>query len=276
MTKIKHFRNIPNTRSSHSEYVLNHNELIEYSQCYNSIDKFLGTVSFTPNSRYKIALYKYQKEIIDHYQQYRYRIEMFSRQMEMDKLMAGVYLWQMIFNPSYKIIIFGFNRDSVAKYYDDILNLYKGVPYYMQPGLITLSNAKKIEFDNGSCIEFAVYKKNIALGKNYSNYIFIDAAYFLHFESFFKSIYPTISASKDTSITINSTPNGLNYFYDLVTGSELFEGDPLKNSFNCKRAYWFEVPGQNNEEWRLKTIKDLGSEELFNREYNLMFVTSNK
>jgi len=263
MTKIKQFRKINNTRSSNQVYELNQLELTEYAKCYNSFEIFYEKIK-------KIQLLKYQKDIIDHYLQYRYRIDMFSREMEMDEIISALYLWQLTFNPSFKIILFGFTRDSVTKFYNNIFNLYKSMPTYMQLGLVSLSNGKCIEFDNGSLIEFKVYTPQIALGKNYDAYIFNDAAFYYKFESFYKSVYPAISARKNTSITISSTPNGYNYFYTLVEAADRIEGDPLKNKFICKRAYWWEVPGRD-EKWKQERIKNLGSEKFFDQEYNMQF-----
>jgi hypothetical protein len=88
--------------------------------------------------------------------------------------------------------------------------------------------------------------------------------------SFFKSVYPTIAASKISRIIITSTPNGQNKFYEIYT--DALEG---KNSFNPIRVDWWQVPGRD-EDWKRVEIANLGSEEDFNQEYGNQFLSSSR
>ena len=69
---------------------------------------------------------------------------------------------------------------------------------------------------------------------------------------------------------ICSTPKGKNLFTDLLQNAERKDGDPLKNKFVATRVNWWEVSGRDND-WKEKEIKNLGSKEMFDREYDLKF-----
>jgi hypothetical protein len=86
-------------------------------------------------------------------------------------------------------------------------------------------------------------------------------------ESFFASVYPTISSGQSSKVLITSTPNGLNLFYKLWVDSE--EG---KNSYKRVDVHWSQVPGRD-EKWKAETIKNT-SEEQFRVEFECEFIGS--
>ena len=86
-------------------------------------------------------------------------------------------------------------------------------------------------------------------------------------ESFFASVYPTISSSQSSKVLITSTPNGLNLFYKLWVDSE--EG---KNSYKRVDVHWSQVPGRAVK-WKAETIKNT-SEEQFRVEFECEFIGS--
>ena len=79
----------------------------------------------------------------------------------------------------------------------------------------------------------------------------------------------------DAKITICDYPNGFNNFYNIFIDVERKDGDPNKNIYNPIRLYWWEVPGRG-EKWKQNIIEILGSEEEFNRCYDLCFKSTKK
>lgn len=84
------------------------------------------------------------------------------------------------------------------------------------------------------------------------------------FESFYASVYPTISSGKDTKIILVSTPNGVNHYYQLWQ-------DALsnQNTYAPFEVKWSDVPGRDNE-WARRTIQDIGQSR-FDQEFDNQF-----
>lgn len=88
-------------------------------------------------------------------------------------------------------------------------------------------------------------------------------------ENFFKSVFPTVSASKTAKIVITSTPNGDgNIFYRLYQGALNHE-----NGWACDSVIWSDVPGRD-EKWKQETMKTMGSAEAFAQEFEAVFISS--
>jgi hypothetical protein len=87
-------------------------------------------------------------------------------------------------------------------------------------------------------------------------------------EEFWKSNYPTISASNTSKIIIISTPNGMyNLFHRLYTGAE--KGN---NTFKHNKYDWRSVPTRT-EKWAKQEMKNLGKL-AFSQEYGCEFLGS--
>lgn len=59
-------------------------------------------------------------------------------------------------------------------------------------------------------------------------------------DEFFTSVYPTITASKESKVILTSTPNGFNIFYKFWT-----EAEKGINGFTPVRVHWNETPGRD-------------------------------
>jgi hypothetical protein len=86
-------------------------------------------------------------------------------------------------------------------------------------------------------------------------------------ESFFASVYPTISSGQTTKVFITSTPNGLNTFFKLWNDSEQGRNDYVRID-----VHWSDVPGRD-EKWKAETIRNT-SEEQFRVEFECEFIGS--
>ena len=63
-------------------------------------------------------------------------------------------------------------------------------------------------------------------------------------DSFFASVYPTITSGKSTKVIMVSTPHGMNHFYRYWHDAE--RG---KNEYVPTDVHWSEVPGRDDE-WK--------------------------
>ena len=86
-------------------------------------------------------------------------------------------------------------------------------------------------------------------------------------DSFFASVYPTITSGKNTKVIIVSTPHGMNHFYRLWHDAE-----KRKNDYIPTDVHWSEVPGRD-EVWKEQTIANT-SEQQFKIEFECEFLGS--
>ena len=102
------------------------------------------------------------------------------------------------------------------------------------------------------------------------NILFLDEFAFVpnHIaDSFFASVYPTITSGQKTKVIIVSTPHGMNHFYRMWHDSE--RG---KNEYIPTDVHWSEVPGRDDI-WREQTIANT-SEQQFKIEFECEFLGS--
>ena len=102
------------------------------------------------------------------------------------------------------------------------------------------------------------------------NILFLDEFAFVpnHIaDSFFASVYPTITSGKNTKVIIVSTPHGMNHFYRMWHDSE--NGT---NEYIPTDVHWSEVPGRD-EKWKKQTIANT-SEAQFKIEFECEFLGS--
>ena len=102
------------------------------------------------------------------------------------------------------------------------------------------------------------------------NILFLDEFAFVpnHIaDSFFASVYPTITSGQNTKVIIVSTPHGMNHFYRLWHDAE--RG---KNEYTPTDVHWSEVPGRNAK-WKKQTIANT-SEQQFKIEFECEFLGS--
>lgn len=104
----------------------------------------------------------------------------------------------------------------------------------------------------------------------YTNgFISHNCAFVGDWESFSKSVIPTISASQKSQVIALSTPIGLNHFHKMWT--DAVEG---KSSYKPFKVEWWQVPGrdENYKETMIKTLP--GGIRDWNQEYACEFIGS--
>jgi hypothetical protein len=159
---------------------------------------------------------------------------------------AITILYYCTFEKNKNILIAG----NIAKTAEEILNKIKDIyyllPFWIKPS-VRVWNVSQITFGDTKCrIKMTATTKSAAIG-NTIDLLYLDE--FAHVpdnisEDFYKSIYPTVSAIKNSKIIITSTPKGYNLFWKLLDGAEKPLGVEGKNTFASKRVYWHQVPGR--------------------------------
>ena len=248
-------------------------ELEEMRKCAENVVYFANKYCkvMTDDGIQKINLRDYQVQILDQYQTHRKNIFVSPRQSGKTITSSIFLLWYLLFNFEKNAMIMANIGDTAAELMDKIKVIMKGLPLFLNPGLIVY-NVMTMKFDNGCRIMAKTTTKTSSIGYTI-HMLYMDE--FAHINpnfinQFFKSVYPTISSSQIARVIITSTPNGMNKFWELYKGA--IEGE---NEFNPIRVEWWQIPNRD-EEWKRKEIAALGSEEDFNQEYGCQFLSSSR
>jgi hypothetical protein len=213
-------------------------------------------------------MWDFQEELIRKFHTSRFNIAKLPRQTGKSTTVVSYLLHYALFNDSVNIGILA-NKASTAR---DLLGrlqtAYENLPKWIQQGVISW-NKGSMELENGSKILAASTSASAVRGMSF-NIIFLDEFAFVpnHIaESFFASVYPTITSGKSTKVIIISTPQGMNHFYKLWTDAQ--NG---RNGYTWHEVHWSQVPGRD-ENWKAETIKNT-SERQFTQEFECEFLGS--
>ena len=211
----------------------------------------LGLVNFN--------MYDFQKDIVSTCINNRFTICKLPRQSGKTTTVASLLLWYALFTENFSIAILANKQAQSFEILDRITSAFEYLPKWLQQGVVEW-NKGRIELANGSKIIASATSSSAIRGTS-QNLIYLDEFAFIPSnlqESFFNSVYPTISSGQTSKVIITSTPNGLNMFYKLWADSE--NG---KNSYARVDVHWSQVPGRDAA-WREQTIKNTSLEQ-FNK-----------
>jgi len=219
-----------------------------------------GLVPFEP--------YKFQEKLISRFHKNRFNICMMPRQTGKSTTSVSYLLHYIVFNDSVNVGILA-NKASTARELLSRLQLaYENLPKWMQQGIIAW-NKGSMELENGSKVLAASTSASAVRGMSF-NILFLDEFAFVpnHIaDSFFASVYPTITSGKSTKVIMVSTPHGMNHFYRMWHDAERGQNEYVPTS-----VHWSEVPGRD-EKWREQTIANT-SEQQFKVEFECEFLGS--
>jgi hypothetical protein len=173
-----------------------------------------------------------------------------------------------VFNDNVNIGILANKAATARELLDRLQTAYENLPKWMQQGIISW-NKGSLELENGSKILAASTSASAVRGMSF-NILFLDEFAFVPnniAESFFASVYPTITSGKNTKVIVVSTPHGMNHFYRMWHDAE--KG---KNEYITTDVHWSEVPGRDAE-WKAQTIANT-SEQQFKVEFLCEFLGS--
>ena len=256
----------PNIEIEYSE-----ENVIEFIKCSNDIQYFLDNYIKIVNvdkGLIKFQPYPYQKKIAQTVVDNRFTICKLPRQAGKTTIVAGIILWHVLFHEEYSIGILAHKHSQSREILSRIQLAYEWVPKWMQQGIVNWSKGS-IELENGSKVVTAATTGSALRGGSY-NMIYLDEFAFIPSnmqETFFTSVYPTITSGTTTKVVITSTPNGMNYFYKLWLDAE--EG---RNEYKTVEINWWDTPGRD-EAWKEQTIKNT-SEIQFQQEFECEFLGS--
>lgn len=213
-------------------------------------------------------LYDYQKEMLRSMQNNRFSIIATARQAGKSTTTCAFILWYIIFHAEKTVALLANKGETAREILGRIQLAYQHLPKWLQQG-VKEWNKGSFELENNSrVIAAATSSDNI---RGYSiNLLFIDEAAFIeNWESFFTSVFPTISSGKESKIVLVSTPNGLNHFYEIWNNAI-----KKKNNYIPIQVMWYDVPGRD-EKWKNDTLASMNFDQpKFEQEYCVEFMGS--
>ncbi len=219
-----------------------------------------GLVSFSP--------YHFQEKLINNFHENRFNICKMPRQTGKSTTVVSYLLHYAVFNDSVNIGILANKAATARELLGRLQTAYENLPKWMQQGVLVW-NRGSLELENGSKILAASTSASAVRGMSF-NILFLDEFAFVpnHVaDSFFASVYPTITSGKSTKVIIVSTPHGMNHFYRMWHDAERSQ-----NEYVPTDVHWSEVPGRD-EKWKATTIANT-SEAQFKVEFECEFLGS--
>jgi regulator of RNase E activity RraB len=177
--------------------------------------------------------------------------------------------WYLLFNFDKNALILSNKGGTTKEILDKAKAIIENLPFFLKPGILK-NDVMNMKFDNGCRIVGQSTTGKAGIGFTI-HLLFLDEFAHIHhsfINSFYENVYPTLSSSKVSRIIITSTPNGYNKFFEIYDAA-----DRGVNEFAPFRVDWWQVPGRD-EKWKEQEVKNLGSEEAFNRQYGNQFMAS--
>jgi len=261
----------PNLKNVGQNIEWTEESLTEYMKCKDDPEYFIKNfvkIIHVDRGLVPFDMYDYQEDMIRKFNDNRFVICKMPRQTGKSTTIIAFLLHYVLFNESVNVAILA-NKGAVARELLSRLQLaYENLPKWLQQGAVVW-NKGNIEIENGSKVIAAATSSSAVRGSSF-NIIFLDE--FAHVpqniaESFFTSVYPTISSGESTKVLIVSTPLGMNMFYKMWIEAE--EG---RNDYVPIEVHWSDMPGRDLK-WKEETIRNT-SEVQFTQEFECEFVGS--
>lgn len=217
--------------------------------------------------------FEFQKGLIESYVNYRFSVNLLSRQTGKTTTAAGYLLWYAMFNPDSTILIAAHQYSGVQEIMHRIRYAYELCPDHIRAGAVSY-NKGSIDFDNGSRIIGQATTEKTGRGLSIT-LLYLDEFAFVRpniAKEFWTAIRPTLATGGKAIIT--STPNSDEDQFALIWkganktedeyGNQRIDGTGT-NGFKAFEADWTEHP-ERDEEWAKEEREALGDER-FRREH---------
>ena len=213
-------------------------------------------------------MWDFQEKLIRNFHENRFNICKMPRQTGKSTTCVSYLLHFIVFNDSVNVGILANKAATARELLGRLQTAYENLPKWMQQGILSW-NKGSMELENGSKILAASTSASAVRGMSF-NIIFLDEFAFVpnHIaESFFASVYPTITSGKSTKVIMVSTPHGMNHFYRYW-----HDAQRGRNEYTATEVHWSEVPGRDSE-WKRQTIANT-SDQQFKVEFECEFLGS--
>lgn len=246
-------------------------QLQEYVKCARDVEYFCvnyvkivsvdkGLIPFSP--------FEYQKKMFKQFEGNRFTICKMPRQVGKTTGVVGYLLHKVLFNENYNVAVLANKMVQAREILARLQLAYEWLPKWLQQGVVYW-NKGNIELENGSKILASATSSSAVRGQSY-NLIYLDEFAFVPRniqDSFFASVFPTITSGQSSKLIITSTPNGMDLFYKIW-----IESEQQRNEYARVDVHWSDVPGRD-EAWKESMIRNTSAEQ-FRQEFECEFLGS--
>ena len=261
----------PNLKKANTPIEFTQEQIYEFMRCREDpvyfANNYIKIVSLDEGLT-QFHPYHFQEKLINNFHENRFNICKMPRQTGKSTTVVSYLLHYAVFNDSVNIGILANKAATARELLGRLQTAYENLPKWMQQGIIAW-NKGSLELENGSKILAASTSASAVRGMSF-NILFLDEFAFVpnHVaDSFFASVYPTITSGKDTKVIIVSTPHGMNHFYRMWHDAEKGKSEYIPTD-----VHWSEVPGRDSK-WKETTIANT-SEAQFKVEFECEFLGS--
>lgn len=261
----------PNLKKANTAIEFTQEQIYEFMRCKEDpvyfANNYIKIVSLDDGLT-QFHPYHFQEKLINNFHENRFNICKMPRQTGKSTTVVSYLLHYAIFNDSVNIGILANKAATARELLGRLQTAYENLPKWMQQGIMVW-NKGSLELENGSKILAASTSASAVRGMSF-NILFLDEFAFVpnHVaDSFFASVYPTITSGKNTKVIIVSTPHGMNHFYRMWHDAE--RGN---NEYIPTDVHWSEVPGRDSK-WKETTIANT-SDQQFKVEFECEFLGS--
>ena len=261
----------PNLKKANTAIEFTQEQILEFVKCKEDpvyfANNYIKIVSLDEGLT-QFHPYHFQEKLINNFHDNRFNICKMPRQTGKSTTVVSYLLHYAVFNDSVNIGILANKAATARELLGRLQTAYENLPKWMQQGIVAWTKGS-LELENGSKILAASTSASAVRGMSF-NILFLDEFAFVpnHVaDSFFASVYPTITSGKNTKVIIVSTPHGMNHFYRMWHDAER-----KKNEYIPTDVHWSEVPGRD-EVWKEQTIANT-SEQQFKVEFECEFLGS--
>jgi len=274
------------TKKAHSKIAYTDQQIEEFIKC---ADPKTGPAYFMNHffhiqhptqGKLLYKAYPFQDGLIDNYHNYRFSINLLSRQLGKTTTAAGYLLWYAMFNPDSTILIAAHKFSGAQEIMQRIRYAYELCPDHIRAG-VSGYNKGSIEFDNSSRIVAQATTETTGRGMSLTLLYADEFAYVRHTiaTEFWTSISPTLATGGKAIVT--STPNSdEDQFALLWKGANKCEdeyGNETElgvNGFKAYTSYWYDHPDRD-EQWAGEEKGRIGDER-FRREHLNEFIINDE
>ncbi|RDJ35605.1 MAG: hypothetical protein DWQ19_12370 [Crenarchaeota archaeon] len=240
----------------------------EIIKCANSFSYFCtkyAKIAHPTLGIIRLIPYKYQKRVIECYNEHRFNILSKFRQGGLTTISVAWGLWRCLFKTGQRIMVVSkTDREAIAAG-EVAKTIMEYLPSWLQPETDKCNEHEKQFKTTGSVLWF--YTVEAARGKSITILIIDEAAFISDMGKHWKALYPVISTGGSCEVV--STVNGMGNWYE-----EMYHGaEAGKNKFNIIELDFWEHPLYNNPEWIEEQRSALG-EKGFAQEIERSFLQS--
>jgi hypothetical protein len=261
----------PNLKKANTSVEFSKEDVKEYLKCKDDpvyfAKNYVKIVSLD-EGLVPFKMWGFQEKLIRNFHEKRFNICKMPRQTGKSTTCVSYLLHFIVFNDSVNVGILANKAATARELLSRLQTAYENLPKWMQQGILSW-NKGSMELENGSKILAASTSASAVRGMSF-NIIFLDEFAFVpnHIaESFFASVYPTITSGKSTKVIMVSTPHGMNHFYRYW-----HDAQRGKNEYTATEVHWSEVPGRDAK-WKAQTIANT-SDQQFKVEFECEFLGS--